>query len=84
MRRPWTFALIAAVGMTLLLPSGFALLAPPPMLDQAVALGDRRLWLLLGAIFAATLLLARLALWHRRTPEDDVAEAVVEGGGHLR
>ncbi len=87
MKRPWTFALIAAAGATLLVPSAFALFAPPQMLDAAVALGDRRLFAALALLFGVSLLLARLALWHRRTPEEDVAEpapAAAEGGGHLR
>src|SRR5207253_6423908 len=85
MKRPWTVALIAAAGATLLIASAFALLAPPEMLDAAIELGDRRLWLALLAVFVMAAGAARLALIRRRSPEDQVAEAAaLQGGSHLR
>ena len=85
MKRPWTVALIAATGATLLIASAFALLAPPEMLDAAIELGDRRLWLALLAVFALSAGAARVALVHRKSAEDEVAEAAaVQGGSHLR
>lgn len=85
MKRPWTVALIAALGAALLVPSAFALFAPPEMLEAAVALGDRRLWLLVGGVFAATALLTRLALSRRSAHEEDVVQsAPAQGGTHLR
>ncbi len=85
MKRPWTVALIAAAGATLLVPSAFALFAPPEMLEAAAALGDRLLWLLVGGLFAATALLARLALARRSAHEEDVVHsAPAQGGTHLR
>jgi len=73
-RRPWTMALVAASGLTLLLPSGFALLAPPELLDAAVALGDKRLGLCVGGIFVVSAAIARLFMIHRRTPEERLSE----------
>jgi hypothetical protein len=86
MKKPWTVALIAAAGATLLVASGFALYAPPEMLDAAVELGDRRLWMALAGFFALATVAARLALIRRRSSEDEVAEAAaaVQGGSHLR
>jgi len=73
-RRPWTMALLAATGSTLLLPSAFALLAPPSLLDAAVALGDRNLMLCVAGLFALSAALARLAMTRRRTPEESLSE----------
>jgi len=85
MKHPWIVALIAAAGATLLAASAFALYAPPEMLDTAVAMGDRRLWLALSGFFAIAAIAARLALIRRRTAEEEVAEAAaVQGGTHLR
>jgi hypothetical protein len=85
MKRPWTIALIAAGGATLLIASAFALFAPPEMLDVAVEMGDRSLWLALFAVFVMAASAARLALIRRRSAEDEVAEAAaVQGGSHLR
>jgi hypothetical protein len=85
MKRPWTIALIAAAGLTLLAAGAFALLAPTELLEAAVGLGDRRLWAALAAAFAVFAVLARLLLLRRRTPEDDVVEpAPAQGGSHLR
>ena len=81
-KRPWTVAVVAAAGLTLLLPSGAALLAPPDLLDAAVALGEWRLKLSLLALFAISACLARLALRRRRRAEeelDDGAGAAAEG-----
>ena len=71
-RRPWALAAIAAAGITLLLPSAFALLAPPELLDAAVALGDRRLALALAALFLVSGGLVRLLLVRRRSQEEDL------------
>lgn len=65
-RRPWLGALLAALGITSLLASGFALFAPPELLDEAWLLGDRKLLLLLGGLFLLSLCAARLS-W--RTPK---------------
>ena len=73
-RRPWTMALVAASGLTLLLPSAFALLAPPELLDAAVALGDQRLGLGAFGVFVVSALLARLVMIRRRTPEERLSE----------
>ena len=71
-RRPWLLALLAAAGVTLLVPSALALLGPPELLDAAVALGDVRLGFGLFALFALSALLARLLFRRRR--EFDFAE----------
>ena len=74
-RRPWALAAIAAIGITLLLSSAFALLAPPELLDAAVALGDRRLALALAALFLVSGGLVRLLLVRRRSQEEDLERA---------
>jgi hypothetical protein len=85
MRHPWTIALVAGAGATLLGASAFALWAPPELLDGAIALGDRRLWLMLLGFFAVAACASRAALIRRRTAEDEAAEATaVQGGSHLR
>jgi len=78
-RRPWTLAVIAAAGITLLLPSGAALLLPPDLLDRAVALGDWRLELSLLGLFAISACLARLALRRRARAEEELEDAVSAG-----
>lgn len=87
-QNPWAVAFLAAAGVALLVPSSFALLAPPELLDAAVALGDQRLYACVAALFAGSLLVSRAALWWRRSPEDDAAEQaaapVVHPGAHLR
>ena len=87
-RRPWTLAVIAGTGVALLVPSAAALLAPPELLDAAVAAGDQRLWLGLGGLFVVAILAARVALHRRRSPEEDVVADVPErppdDAGHLR
>jgi hypothetical protein len=85
MKNPWAIALVAASGATLLAASAFALWAPPELLDGAIALGDRRLWLSLLGFFALAACASRVALIRRRTAEDEAAEAtIVQGGSHLR
>ncbi|MCA1826628.1 MAG: hypothetical protein ABR567_01915 [Myxococcales bacterium] len=85
MKHPWIIALIAAAGATLFAASAFALYAPPEMLDTAVEMGDRRLWLALAGFFAIAAIAARIALIRRRSAEEEVAEpAPVQGGSHLR
>ena len=83
----WILALAAAAGATLLVASAFALYAPPQLLDTAVEMGDRRLWLMLSGFFAIAAIAARVALIRRRTPEEQVAETAAspaQGGSHLR
>jgi len=85
-RRPWTLAIIAASGITLLLPSAAALLLPPDLLDRAVALGEWRLELSLLGLFAISACLGRLVL--RRRPraeedlEDDAGAGPLANGNH--
>src|SRR5262249_31499066 len=45
--RPWIFAVLGGIGATLLCAGGFALFAPPALLDKAASIGDGRLagWL---------------------------------------
>jgi hypothetical protein len=73
-RRPWTLALVSAVGLTLLVPSALALYGPPDLLDTAVALGDLRLGLGLLAFFAGSAGVLRLLLRRRRLPEEQLDE----------
>jgi hypothetical protein len=61
-RRPWLVSVLAGTGVTLLVPSALSLLAPPELLDSAMALGDRRLALALAALFAIATLLTRLTV----------------------
>jgi hypothetical protein len=84
-RRPWLLALLVACGVTLLVPSALALLVPPELLDAAVALGDRRLWMALGVLFALTAALARLSLrGPGRGDEEPAAAAVEQPRSYLR
>jgi peptidoglycan/LPS O-acetylase OafA/YrhL len=84
-RRPWLLALVTACGVTLLVPSALALLLPPEILDAAVELGDRRLWIALGALFALTAVLARLSLRGPGRGDEEPATADVEQPrGYLR
>jgi len=84
-RRPWLLALLLACGVTLLVPSALALLLPPEMLDAAVELGDRRLWLALAALFVLTAVLARLSLrGPGRGDEEPAAAAVEQPRSYLR
>jgi hypothetical protein len=73
-RRPWTLALIAAAGLTLLVPSALALYGPPDLLDAAVAAGDLRLGLGLTAFFLGSAGVLRLLLRRRRLPEEQIDE----------
>jgi hypothetical protein len=77
-RRPWVLALVTACGVTLLVPSALALLLPPEVLDAAVELGDRRLWIALAALFALTAALARLALRGPGRGDEEPGAAPVE------
>ena|SRR5437867_53354 len=85
-RRPWMLAVIAAAGITLLLPSAAALLLPPDLLDRAVALGERRLELSLLGLFAISACLGRLVLRRRARAEeeldDDVRAGLPAAGNH--
>ncbi len=84
-RRPWLVALVLACGVTLLVPSALALLVPPELLDAAVALGDQRLWMALGVLFALTAALARLSLrGPGRGDEEPAAAAVEQPRSYLR
>jgi len=73
-RRPWTLAMIAGGGLTLLLPSAVALYGPPELLDTAVALGDARLAAGLLGLFALSTAVFRLLLRRRRLAEESVDE----------
>ena len=77
-RRPWLFALIVACGVTLLVPSALALLLPPELLDAAVALGDQRLWIALGVLFALTASLTRLSMRRPGRGDEEPAPTAVE------
>ncbi|HET9751899.1 MAG TPA: hypothetical protein VFP52_03010 [Myxococcales bacterium] len=84
-RRPWLLALVVACGVTLLVPSALALLLPPELLDAAVALGDRNLWIALGALFALTASIARLSARRPgRGDEEPPAAAVEQARSYLR
>jgi hypothetical protein len=69
--RPWISALVAAAGLTLLLPSAAALLLPTDLLDAAIALGEARLKLGLAALFVVSACVARLCLGRRAAYEDE-------------
>jgi uncharacterized BrkB/YihY/UPF0761 family membrane protein len=73
-RRPWTLAIIAALGVTLLIPSVLALYGPADLLDQAILLGDLRLLAGLATIFVLAACFFRVALRRRRLPEEAVDE----------
>jgi len=73
-RSPWTLAVIAAGGITLLLPSAIALFGPPQWLDAAVALGDTGLALGLAGLFVVSAGVLRVALRRRRLPEEAIDE----------
>ncbi|HKB77975.1 MAG TPA: hypothetical protein VKC58_15340 [Myxococcales bacterium] len=81
-KRPWALAVIAGSGTTLLVPSALALLAPPELLDAAVALGDRRLALALVALFAMSICSFRLSFRRRRSAEEQV-DAGVRGSAAI-
>ena len=89
-RRPWTLAVLAGAGVALLVCGATALLAPPDLLDAAVAAGDQKLWLGLAALFVAATLISRVAVHRRRSPEDEVVADAPEppppgdAGAHLR
>ena len=86
MKRAWAIAIVAGAGAAALCGSAFALLAPPDLLDAAVALGDNRLWLALLGAAAVFSLAARVALIKRRSAEEEVVEPAPapSGGSHLR
>ena len=73
-RRPWTLAIVAALGVTLLIPSGLALYGPADLLDEAILLGDLRLIGGLATIFVLSACFFRIALRRRRLPEEAVDE----------
>lgn len=74
-RRPWTLAVVAGAGTTLLVPSALALYGPPELLDIAMALGDARLGAGLAALFVGSTGVLRLLLRRRRLPEESVDDA---------
>ena len=71
-KKPWALAVVASFGTTLLVASAFALLAPPDLLDAAVALGDRRLALAVAGLFATSASTFRIAFRRRPSAEEDV------------
>jgi hypothetical protein len=71
-KMPWALAVVASLGATLLVPSALALLAPPQLLDGAVALGDRQLALALLALFTFCTCVFRLAFRRLRSAEEDL------------
>jgi hypothetical protein len=71
-RKPWTLAVIAGLGATLLVPSALALYGPPELLDAAMALGDVRLGVGLAALLAVSIAVFRVALRRRRLPEEAI------------
>lgn len=73
-RSPWALALIAAAGATLLLPSALALFGPVEWLDGAAALPDAVLAGGLGALFAISAAVLRVALRRRRLAEEAIDE----------
>ena len=73
-RRPRALAAISALGLTLLVPSALALYGPPELLDSAIALGNARLLLGLGALFVLGWSVLRIALGRRRSREEEVDE----------
>jgi hypothetical protein len=83
-RRPWLFALLGGAGATLLCAGGFALFAPPRLLDRAAILGDARLFGSLAALFAVSCGLSRLLLLRRRLPEERVDDVPSRTQRHLR
>jgi hypothetical protein len=83
-RRPWTLAVIAGLGVTLLLPSALALYGPPELLDAAIALGDVRLGLGLAALFFVSVAVLRVALRRRRLPEEAVDDEPAPAGPATR
>jgi hypothetical protein len=76
--RPWLSAIAAAAGITLLVPAAFALLAPPEMLDEAVAMGDGRLVLALVSLFVVSACFARLSWRRREEPAEEEPALAVE------
>jgi hypothetical protein len=83
-RRPWLFAAIGGVGLTLLCAGGFALFAPPRLLDRAASVGDARLASSLAALFLVSCGLSRLLLFRRRLPEERVDDIPSRTRRHLR
>lgn len=83
-KRPWLFATIGGAGLTLLAASGFALFAPPPLLEHAAALGDGRLGASLAAAFVVGTGLSRLFLLRRRLLEERVDEPSARAQRYLR
>jgi hypothetical protein len=70
--RPWTLAVIGAAGIALLVPSSLALFAAPDVLDGLILLGDTRLLLALGTLFAVSACILRVLLRRRRLPEEEL------------
>jgi hypothetical protein len=83
-RRPWLFAALGGVGATLLCAGGFALFAPPRLIDRVATLGDARLAGSLAAILVVSCGLSRLLLLRRRLPEERVDDVPSRTQRHLR
>jgi hypothetical protein len=73
-RSPWTLAVIAGAGATLLLPSVLALFGPLEWLDRAAAVPDAVLGCGLAGVFALSTALLRILLRRRRLAEEALDE----------
>jgi hypothetical protein len=80
-RSPWILAVLAGLGVTLLVPSAIALFGPPELLDTLVALGDARLYASLLALFLLSACLGRVLLRRRRLLEEEVDDVALFGSG---
>jgi hypothetical protein len=74
--RPWAVALVAAAGITLLVPSAAALLLPPELLDSVIALGEWRLRLSLAGLFVVSAVVARTVFLRRRVFYEELDDRV--------
>jgi len=73
-RSPWTLAVIAAAGVTLLLPSAAALFGPVEWLDRAATVPDATLVCGFAGLFALSAAFFRVVLRRRRLAEEALEE----------